>query len=360
MESWAQHMPAGMLLRSRWDASHIGNPDHTLGLDRFERARDLERAEPVPLARFVDYGRWFQQQAVPVLERRRVVRVSADTHGFQVELEDGEPVRAERVVVAAGIVPFAWRPPELAALPAALVSHTADYPGLAVFEGARVVVVGGGQSALESGALLAEAGADAEVLVRGGVHWLPEGDGGADRGLQNYAYRKIAIGGPRSAWLAARPTLFRRLPYRTHEGLVYHFIKPAAASWLRPRLSAVPITIGRSIVSASRQGEKLVLTLDDGSSREVDHVLLATGYRIDLTRYAFLAPELVARVRTRGGPPVLAAGFESSVRGLHFLGAPSARSFGPVMHFVCGTWASARGLTRALAGRRAPPTGFSW
>ena len=103
-----------------------------------------------------------------------------------------------------------------------------------------------------------------------------------------------------------------------------------------------------------------MLRLDDGSTKEVDHLLLATGYRIDLARYAFLAPELVGRVRTRGGSPVLAAGFESSVPGLHFLGAPAARSFGPVLHFVCGTWAPARGLTRAVVGRRAPQAGFSW
>ncbi len=104
----------------------------------------------------------------------------------------------------------------------------------------------------------------------------------------------------------------------------------------------------------------MALTLDDGSTREVEQLLLATGYRVDLARYAFLAPELVGRLRTQNGSPVLAAGFESSVPALHFLGAPAARSFGPVMHFVCGTWASARGLTREIVGRRAPRAGFSW
>src|SRR5215210_5256957 len=155
MESWTRHMPNGMLLRSRWEASHIGDPDHKLGLGSFEAASGLGRTEPVPLARFVDYGRWFQEHAVAGLERRRVARVSPDTHGFRVELEDGDALRAERVVVAAGIVPFAWRPPQFAGLPPALVSHTADHADLGVFERLRVAVVGGGQSALESAALLA-------------------------------------------------------------------------------------------------------------------------------------------------------------------------------------------------------------
>jgi hypothetical protein len=118
-----------------------------------------------------------------------------------------------------------------------------------------------------------------------------------------------------------------------------------------------PITTGRSVGSVSPRGDELVLELDDGTTKEVDHLLLATGYRVDLTRYAFPAPELLARVRTRYGSPVLATGLESSVRGLPFLGAPAAQSFGPVNLFVCGTWASARGLTRAVVGRRAPRAG---
>jgi cation diffusion facilitator CzcD-associated flavoprotein CzcO len=361
MESWAHHMPTGMLLRSRWDASHIADPDHTLGLGSYETASGHERATPIPLERFVDYGRWFQEHAVPGLERRRVVHVSPDPHGFRVELDDGEIFRAERVVVAAGIVPFAWRPPQFADLPPALVSHTIEHRDLGMFKGRRVAVVGGGQSALESAALLAEAGAEAEVLIRKpDIHWLPDEDDTEDPRFLYYANRKIALGGPKSAWLPAWPGLFRRLPYRLHEPLVYHFTSPRAAGWLKPRLSRVPITTGRSVSSATSRSDELVLKLDDGSTREVDHLLLATGYRVDLTRYAFLAPELVGRVRTRNGLPILAAGLESSVPGLHFLGAPAKQSFGPVMNFVCGTWASARGLTRVVVGRRAPRAGFSW
>jgi hypothetical protein len=364
MESWAKHMPAGMLLRSRREASQLADPDHALGLERFESVLGLESADPIPLARFVEYGRWFQQHAVPQLERRRVVRVFAeDGRGFRVKLDDGESVHAERVAVAAGIVPFAARLPQLAGLPGELVSHTADHADLGNFGGRRVAVVGGGQSALESAALLAEAGAEVEVLARApAVRWLAaeNGDEGSDSGLRFYAYRKIALGGPNSAWLAAWPDLFRRLPYRTHPPLVSRFVKPAGAAWLGPRLSSVRLTLGRSIVSGSDHGRTVTLRLDDGSRRDLEHVLMATGYRVDLARYRFLAPELVVRVRTKNGAPVLAPGFESSVPGLHFLGAPAGASFGPVMHFVCGTWASARGLTRAVVGRRAPRAGFSW
>jgi FAD-dependent urate hydroxylase len=368
MESWAQHMPAGMFLRSRRTALNIADPDHALGLGDYESASGLEHAQPVPVERFVDYGRWFQKNAVPDLERRRVAHVSSDSNRFRVELDDGETLRADRVVVATGITPFGWHPPQFAGLPSSLVSHTSDHHDLGAFGGRRVAVIGGGQSAFESAALLAESGAEVEVLVRGHtIRWLlPEDSSWTDPRLRYYARSKISMGSPRSAWLAARPGLFRWLPDRMREPLTNRYRRTAVAARLRPRLSKVPITTGRSVVSASPRGEELVLKLDDGSTREVDHLLLATGYRLDLARLAFLEPELLGRVRmlgrvrTRDSSPVLAAGFESSVRGLHFLGAPAGRTFGPVMHHVCGTWAAARGLTRAVVGRSAPRQGFSW
>ena len=142
MESWETHMPEGMLLRSRWQASHIASPGHDLTLDHFHAERGLDRPTPIPLQRFVEYGRWFQERAVPQLERRRVERVSATGQGFTVEIEGGETFPADRVVVAGGIVPFAWRPPEFESLPGSHVSHAADHSSLAEFAGRRVIVVG--------------------------------------------------------------------------------------------------------------------------------------------------------------------------------------------------------------------------
>jgi hypothetical protein len=49
-------------------------------------------------------------------------------------------------------------------------------------------------------------------------------------------------------------------------------------------------------------------------------------------------------VRRVGGYPILGRGFESSIPGLHFLGAPAAWSFGPTMRFVSGSWYAARQL----------------
>jgi hypothetical protein len=87
-----------------------------------------------------------------------------------------------------------------------------------------------------------------------------------------------------------------------------------------------------------------LLKLDDGTERRAHRVLLATGYRVEIARYGFLPPWLVAAIRTRHGAPELGRGFESSVPGLHFLGQPAVESFGPIMGFVVGAKFAAQAL----------------
>jgi hypothetical protein len=94
----------------------------------------------------------------------------------------------------------------------------------------------------------------------------------------------------------------------------------------------------------------LRVTFADGDTQTVDHLLFGTGYQVDITRYPFLTAALTARIRRAGGYPLLGRGMESSVPGLHFLGAPAARSFGPIVRFVSGGWYTGHELVRTIAG----------
>jgi hypothetical protein len=88
--------------------------------------------------------------------------------------------------------------------------------------------------------------------------------------------------------------------------------------------------------------------LNDGSERVFDHVLLGTGYRVDIERYPFLSPQVLKRIERVDGFPVLDEGFETSLPGMHFVGAPAARSFGPLMRFVAGTEFTAPALAHRI------------
>jgi pyridine nucleotide-disulfide oxidoreductase len=362
MEFWERHMPAGMLLRSYWEACHISDPDGDLTLDRYQRALGVQLPRPVRLDDFINYGQWFQRQAVPDVDNRRVTRIEAASKCFRVMLEDGESVCAQRVVVATGVASFAWRPSQFNGLPPSLASHSSDHCDLGRFAGQRVVVVGGGQSALESAALLHESGAAVEVIVRARrVYWLRYGTP-MHSWLHNranplrwilYPPSNSNIGPPGVNWIVDTPDLFRRLPFAVHSRIKRRAIRPAGSGWIPPRMNGVRITTGGVIVSASPVGQQVRLTLDNGTERCVDHIFLATGYHFDISRCAFLAPDLVRSLRLINGYPELTAGFEASLAGLHFLGAFAVGTFGPLMSHVAGTKYAASALTRCILGQTA-------
>jgi len=268
------------------------------------------------------------------------------------ELHHGARIAARRVVIACGIERFAWRPPEFAGLPRELASHTGDHADLGVFAARDVAVVGGGQSALESAALAHEAGARVEVFARRPrIVWL-RGHAIKKRigRFGPVVYAPTDVGPLWYSRLVASPKLFTSLPRSTQARIARRCIRPAGSHWLTERLQDVGLHLGRTVTSAQPAGDRLRIALDDGAERTVDHLLFGTGYRVDVARYPFLAPPLLMAVRRVDGYPVLGPGLESSVPGLHFLGAPAAWSFGPIMRFVSGTWYSSRALVRAVAG----------
>jgi pyridine nucleotide-disulfide oxidoreductase len=227
------------------------------------------------------------------------------------------------------------------------------------FRGRRTVVIGSGQSAIELAALLHEAGAGVEVIARADrVRWLRRSGWlhGRDGMLRRLLYPPTDVGPVGLSRLVAMPDAFRRLPSGLGDRIAYRCIRPAASGWLVERTAGVRLTLARTIVTASVSGDALRLRVDDGSEREVDRVVLATGFDVRADRHPLLGPELLAGLRTRGGAPLLGAGFASSVPGLHFVGAFSAASFGPVMRFVSGTPFTGRALARHLApARRTEP-----
>ena len=351
MSFWRQHMPKGMWLRSAWGASHISDPRSVLTLDAFERERGTRIRRPAPLTDFVAYGQWFQQRAVPEVDDRQVARVERTANGFRAIVGD-ESIESPRVVVAAGIRDFAARPAQFDGLPTELASHSSALLEPARWTGRRVAVVGGGQSAIESAALLHEAGAAVHLIMRTPqIHWV--GRATREGLIGRLLFDRSDVGPAGISHIVARPWLMRRLPRRMQQRLTQRSLVPGGSTWLRPRIVGMPISTGREITSVERAGAGLRLRLDDGALLEFDHAVLATGYRVDVRRYAFLAPDLAAQLRLVNGHPVLDDGFQTSVDGLHILGAPAVHSFGPVVRFVSGTRFTARALARGITGARA-------
>ena len=355
MSFWRQNMPEGMKLRSPWIATHIADPLDRYRLDDYFAEAGLPQPDQLPVENFIDYGMWFQQRVAPDLDTRAVRQVDALDDGFHLVLDDGENFFAKRVVMATGLLNHEHRPAQFDGLPRALVSHSCEHTDSGRFRGRHVVVIGSGQSACESAALLHEAGANVEIICRGGLLW------GADpsrhgtlrktvRALLGDALIPPSQVGPFPFnWLVEAPGIIRYFSEQSRDRLNTHCLRATAALRLRSRLQDVPVNEGRRILAARRDGDRIELTLDN-ATRRVDHVLLATGYRIDVDKMKILDPRLRSRVARHGGLPILSAGFESNVVGLHFVGSFAVASFGPLLRFIAGAGFAARRITRSAIG----------
>ena len=360
MDFWANTMPQGMLLRSERPACNISDPRSAFTLGAYEAESGLKPVAPVPLETFVGYGRWFCRQVESCLEPTMVSGVNRHGGLFRLTLQNGESLLSRRVVVAAGVAMFQKTPAPFSELPPGFVSHCYEGKRISNFAGKRVAVIGGGQSALESAVLLSEAGAAPEIIMRrSSVQWL-----GAHGWLHRLGpisrvlYGQHGVGHAGLSRLVGYPRLLARIPLSIRDKIRRRAVRPGGSAWLRPRMCLVKVTTGCSVRSAKVIGDEIELKLDDGSLRQVDHVLVGTGYIVDISKYEFLSPELLSAIARLDGYPDLTTGFESSVPGLHFVGATASRSFGPLLCFVAGTEFTSPHLTSSIMRERSSARGM--
>jgi thioredoxin reductase len=357
MDSW-QKMPKGMMLKSDGFASDIYDPESAFTLRQFCAERGIEYADtgiPVHLDTFSAYGLAFRDRMVPELEDKLVVSMDRVTGGWLLRLEDGETLQASRVVLAVGITHFEYVPENMAHLPGDVVSHSARHREVEPFRGHSVVVIGGGASALDLAGLLHEAGADVQLVSRKNelkFHSQPTGK--PRSAWQQIRHPQSGLGpGWRSRFFANAPAAFHYLPEGLRLEAVRRALGPSGGWFIRDKvMGKVPLHLGCTPqgIEVKNGSVHLLLQAQDGSKREIvtEHIIAATGYKVNLERLKFLNAEIRSQIKVVGGSPVLSSDFESSVPGLYFAGLAANNSFGPVMRFACGAGFAARALTSAL------------
>jgi thioredoxin reductase len=370
MDSWKNNMPPGMLLKSRLASSNLYDPSGSLTLERFYRESGIpvDRFAPPTLETFVAYGEAFQARFVPDLEPKVLTKLERTTEGFVAAFDDGDTVVAPKVVCAIGVHPFKYIPDVLRDLPDRVMSHSADHGPLDMFVGKAVAVVGSGSSATDLAALLNESGATATLIAR--APSLSFVGPAAQRSMLRRKVKQLLTplypsSGIGSGWLlkicADAPWLFHALPEKWRLHIAQNALGPKGHDFMKERvLGKVHVMTGRNLHAAKLDRGKVDLHLAaNNGTREVlqvDHVVAATGYRVDIDRLAFVDEALRSAVRTVKGGPVLSSDYESSVAGLYFIGPASLNSFGPVVRFVLGSSHSSRRLTdhfsRTLSGRQ--------
>jgi cation diffusion facilitator CzcD-associated flavoprotein CzcO len=354
LELWRDHMPAGMLLRSHWWATNLADPRRKYGFKRFLELSARRPCYPVPIDAFVDYALWFSKHAVPDVDETYVVSIEHRNGQFLLTLKDGRRVHAPAVVMAVGLYYYANRPHEYALLSPDLVSHSFDHHDLGRFRGKQVMVIGAGQSAIEYAALLHEAGAVVHIVARRPIVWLTRDRFGERTLWERIRAPDAGIAPGWKNWILEHvPYLFQRYPQPRKDRYIRNNYVAAASDWLRPRVIGKAILHEGHTIAAMRPLRGTVeVKISDGETVLADHVVMATGYRVDVRKLPMLHPALLAQIAIDEGTPILNERFECSVPGLYFVGLSSLRAFGPLFRFVLGCKAAARRVAVAVAGQQ--------
>jgi len=358
MHSWSHHMPRAMHLKSEGFASSLFDPEDSFTLEAYCAEKGVPYGDigvPVPIETFIAYGLEFQQRWVPQVENVEIASLGESGGGFELTSSEGETVRARRVVVAAGIVRFAYLPPLLSAASRSAVSHSSQHSDLSGFKGRKVAVLGAGASAVDIAALLLKVGADVELIARRQSIEFHDPPNEPRPLLQRLMAPRSGLGiGWRSRMCTDLPLVFHAMPQSLRVRAVERHLGPSSCWFVRDAVDGhVPMHLGVTIADLSTLdgSVRLEIRQPGRESRylEFDHVIAATGYRAAVSRLTFINESLQSRLRKTVEAPKLDRHFESSVPGLFFIGAAAANSFGPLLRFAYGARFAARRVAARLA-----------
>jgi hypothetical protein len=360
MESWVAHMPQGMLLKSDGFASNLNDLEGSYTLRKFCSDRGITYADngvPVAIGTFSEYGLEFKKRFVPDLQEDPVTRISRVKLGFEVEVNGGEVLLAKRVVLAVGITHYPHIPKELQHLNRVFLTHSFEHSNLQKLKGRGVIVIGAGSSALDLAALLYMGGANVQILARTNkLEFHNKGRSDEERSLWHRLRSPSSGLGPglKSRFYANWPNLFWHLPQEARIRIVKTSLGPAGGWFIKAKvLNKFPATLGSTLREAQIIDGQVRLRVSNGQGAQkelwAEHVIAATGYKVDVERLKFLSDEIRAGIKTVESTPVLSPNFEASIPGLYFVGLSAANSFGPVMRFAFGSRFAARHLSRVIS-----------
>lgn len=321
MDFWKNQMPQSMFIRTPHDFCSFSDAKDELTIQRFAKETGVELVTPLPRPIFVDYAMWFAKEAGVEFTPELVTTLSKDGEDYLIETETGQRFQAKNVIIATGVEHYKYTPEMFRSLPSHLVSHTSGYTSFQAFAGKNIAVVGSGQSAWEAAALLHLAGSEVELLYRreSANYAGSTADEIQLRNLGDVFYQ-LALDEKQEEWGQS-------------PGSVAHFLRPYVEG-------KVPETGGITIFRAEQtSNDKVNLYLSDGTLRVVDHVISASGFRINLERVPFLPHKLLNSIVREGDFtqfPKLDESFESSIAGLYFAGPLSSHSHGPTFRFILG------------------------
>jgi thioredoxin reductase len=337
MDFWKNQMPQNMFIRTPYELVRFPDPKNELSIHHFAKETGATPSDPLPRPVFVDYAFWYAQKTGVQFTPEWVNSVTKEHDYFVVKTEENNIYKTKNVIIATGIQEFKYVPEIFQNIALHLVSHTTGYTTFEQFKDKDVIVIGSGQSAWEASALLHEANSNVQLI---------------------YRKEHPVYGGSKSGEVILRfiGNIFYKLPQMLKKKL-WNIASETVpiARFLRPYVEGKVFEIsGTKVESVIAHNEKVHLKLSNGEEKIADHVIVASGFKINLDKVPFIYDLKNQIIREEGQVqfPKLNQNFESSIKGLYFAGPLSSHSHGPTFRFILGLGKTAITIIGSIARKK--------
>ena len=324
MELWREHTFDNMDLRSDVATSTIIHPENKYSFENYcaKNGHSIEDLKGMlPVTTFRHYLNWCEKSYDFKVQKDYVVKVETKNGKFTSKLKSGVKIESEKIVFATGVAHHLNIPEEIksnakkSGSKKLKILHSYDTAGIAKLKKKNVLVIGAGQSAAES----------IDVLLQNSnsVDW---------HSRQKPIFFKEPLNIPK--WL------FNIIVY---SAWVVRAIPPAISKRLLSIFSATTIT-----PNFQPMMEKLNQLKDLPDLSRYDIIITATGYRYDIRTMDFIGKSILSQLKLRKQMPYVNSAFETSIKGMHFIGPIIEQYFGPAMKFMIGAHYAAPKLSSRL------------
>lgn len=324
---WYDHTLDSMSIRSDWHSSEIYSPDDRYSVKDFiyknypESEANKIMSHKLPIDVFRKYLKYIEKDIPYSIQPYNVVKLNKTNTGFIAELENGEKIESETVIIATGVEAHKYLPQSLQNLNSASLIHTWKVHDYANWKNKKVLVIGAGQSA-------------GECIV--------------------HLYDNNEI-----TWLTRKEPIFFSEPlnlptpifkFTLHVSPYFYFMP----NWMRKKFGKIFVitTITPDLkektmsdrvkrvyedvdnIGLEMRGEKIY---SKKLNQEFDGVVASTGYKININNLKFVDATLLNSIKASENFPLLNFDFETSVKNLFIVGALSEPHYGPAQKFIMGT-----------------------
>lgn len=323
---WFNHTLDTMSIRSDRHTSEIYTRKNVFNLTSFIKRYDPKKAGSIirkrlPCQLFRAYLKEVLDKLPFDILEHKVNYVSKEGGLFTSELDNGQVISSESVVIATGITHHKIMPKPLAALEHSHVLHSWDVQEYDQWTNKKILVIGGGQSGAECVQHLADNNQIFWVMRRSPIFYSEPIN------LPKPIFKAVLYLSPYFYYLPA--SLKSKWGHKFVETTITPDMKEVMD---HPNVQTMYHDAEQLGIEAL--GKKVYV---NKLEQTFDGVVAATGYRYDVKYLLFLGEDLQQSIAAEDGVPLINFNFETSVKDLYMVGGMAEPAYGPAQRFMMGS-----------------------